>query len=132
MRCGAEGGRASLAIHASGRAAAPRRWQGISGRQGCRAAPSGERDRGGQRARASSGEPATHLGPSPRRRARGRVLFTPYTHRGLANPRRASPRVRIPDDQSERTVLLRRQSERGGSGAAAVSLRADGVGRAGL
>lgn len=110
----------------------PRRWQGTGGGQGCRAAPRGERGRGGQRAGASSGEPATHLGTSPRRRARGRVLFTPYTHRGPANPRRASPLVRTPDDQSARTVLLRRQSERGGSGAAAVSLRADGVGRAGL
>lgn len=59
-------------------------------------------------------------------------MFTPYTHRGPANPWRASARVTPPKGQSAFTVLLRRQSERGGSGAAAVSLRADGVGRAGL
>lgn len=59
-------------------------------------------------------------------------MFTPYTHRGPAYRWGASARVTPPEGQSARTVLLRRQSERGGSGAAAVSLRADRVGRAGL
>lgn len=39
-------------------------------------------------------------------------MFTPYTHRGPANPWRASPRVTPAEDQSACTVLLRRQSER--------------------
>jgi hypothetical protein len=95
--------------------------------------PLAESGFGGQKTRAGSRKPAAHLRLWPWGRAWGRVLFTPYTHCGPANPWRASARVMPAEGQSALTVLLRRQSERGGSGAAAaVSLRADGVGRAGL